>query len=314
MAITATGTEQQVYVETRTGARARRRLGPYLFLLPAIAYMCVTMLYPVYSNVRMSLHDVTVGTFLANNAPWIGFDNYRTLLNDPAFWKAVRLSLEFTAGSILFQFTIGFLLAQLFNQPFPGANVFRSLMLLGWLIPTVVSGSVFRWVLDGDYGVLNWALLKVGILDESRYWLIDPATALTGTIIANIWVGIPFNMLLILAGLQHIDPTLYEAAAIDGAAAWRRFWSITFPLMRPVSLSIIVLGFIYTFRVFDLIYVMTKGGPVDATTVLPIYTYKLTFQFFKFGQGAAGATMLLLGLLVVAFTYLWLSRREEVGG
>jgi multiple sugar transport system permease protein len=121
-------------------------------------------------------------------------------------------------------------------------------------------------------------------------------------------------MLLILAGLQHIDPTLYEAAAIDGATSWRRFWSITFPLMRPVSLSIIVLGFIYTFRVFDLIYVMTKGGPVDATTVLPIYTYKLTFQFFRFGQGAAGATLLLIGLLFVAFTYLWLSRREEVGG
>src|SRR3954471_15074347 len=174
MAITATGTEQQVYVESRRGARARKGIIPYLFLVPAVAYMCVTMLYPIYSNIRMSVHDVTVGTFLANNAPWSGLDNYRTLLNDPAFLKAVRLSLEFTAGSIFFQFTIGFLLAQFFNHPFPGVNIFRALMLLGWMIPTVVSGSIFRWVLDGDYGVLNWMLLKVGIIDQSRYWLIDP--------------------------------------------------------------------------------------------------------------------------------------------
>jgi multiple sugar transport system permease protein len=313
MAVTATGTEQQLTVATRTGARTRRRLSPYLFLLPAIAYMCVTMLYPIYSNVRMSVHDVTITTFLSNSQPLIWFDNYRTLLNDDAFWHAARLSITFTVGSLVFQFSIGFLLAQFFNKPFPGSNFFRSMILLGWLIPTVVSGSVFRWLLDGDYGVLNWFLLKTGMIDESRYWLIDPSTAMTGTIIANIWVGIPFNMLLILAGLQNIDPTLYEAASIDGANAWRRFWSITFPLMRPVSLSIILLGFIYTFKVFDLIYVMTKGGPVDATTVLPIYAYQLTFQFFKFGEGATGATLLLLGLLGVAFAYLWMSRREEVG-
>jgi multiple sugar transport system permease protein len=314
MAITATGAEQQISVATRAKSRAGRKLGPYLFLLPAIAYMCVTMLYPVYSNVRMSIHDVTISTFLSDNQPLIGFDNYRTLLDNSAFWKAVRLSITFTVGSLIFQFSIGFLLAQFFNKPFPGANFFRAMMLLGWLIPTVVSGSVFRWLLDGDYGVINWALLNLGVIDETRYWLIDPGTALTGTIIANIWVGIPFNMLLILAGLQNIDPTLYEAAAIDGANAWRRFWSITMPLMRPVSLSIILLGFIYTFKVFDLIYVMTKGGPVDATTVLPIFAYKLTFEFFRFGEGAAGATILLLGLLGIAFAYLWMSRREEVGG
>jgi multiple sugar transport system permease protein len=314
MAITATGAEQQISVATRAKSRAGRKLGPYFFLLPAIAYMCVTMLYPVYSNLRMSVHDVTISTFLSDNQPLIGFDNYRTLLDNSAFWKAVRLSITFTVGSIVFQFSIGFLLAQLFNKPFPGANFFRSMMLLGWLIPTVVSGSIFRWLLDGDYGVINWALLNLGVIDETRYWLIDPGTALTGTIIANIWVGIPFNMLLILAGLQNIDPTLYEAAAIDGANAWRRFWSITMPLMRPVSLSIILLGFIYTFKVFDLIYVMTKGGPVDATTVLPIFAYKLTFEFFRFGEGAAGATILLLGLLGIAVAYLWLSRREEVGG
>jgi multiple sugar transport system permease protein len=312
MAVTITGAERRVRVAGRARATARRQGSAYLFLLPAVAYLAVTMLYPVYSNVRMSLHDVNVATFLAGNAPFVGFANYRALFNDPAFWKAVRLSLVFTAGSLVFQFSIGFLLALLFSRPFPGSDFFRSLILLGWLIPTIVSGSIYRWMLDGDFGVINYALRTIGLIDSNRYWLIDPGTALAGTILANIWVGIPFNMLLILAGLHQIPPTLYEAASIDGATSWRRFWSITLPLMRPVSLSLVLLGLIYTFKVFDLIYVMTRGGPVDATTVLPIYTYQLTFQFFLFGKGAAAATVLLVGLVGVAVAYLWFSRREEV--
>ncbi len=288
-----------------------RHLGPYLYLVPALAYIAFTMLYPVYSNVRMSLHEVDIGTFLSGDQPWAGLANYRTLLNDPAFWKAVRLSLTFTAGSIVFQFTIGFLLALLFNQPFPGNNVLRSLLLLGWLMPTVLSGSIFRWMLDGDYGVLNYALTSLSLIDENQYWVIDPKTALLGTIIANIWVGIPFNMLLLLAGLQNIPTTLYEAASIDGATGRQRFWSITLPLMRPVALSVVLLGLIYTFKVFDLVYIMTGGGPVDATTVLPIFTYQKTFQFFEFGLGAASATLLLLALLVVAAGYVVLTQREE---
>ena len=288
-----------------------RHLGSYVFLVPAIAYMAFTMLYPVYSNVRMSLHEVDIGTFLSGDQPWAGFANYRTLLEDPAFWKAVRLSLTFTAGSIVFQFTIGFLLALLFSQPFPGNNLLRSLLLLGWLMPTVLSGSIFRWILDGDYGVLNYALSNLSLINENQYWLIDPKTALLGTIIANIWVGIPFNMLLLLAGLQSIPTTLYEAASIDGANGRQRFWSITLPLMRPVALSVVLLGLIYTFKVFDLVYIMTGGGPVDATTVLPIFTYQQTFQFFQFGLGAASATLLLLALLVVAAGYVALTQREE---
>jgi multiple sugar transport system permease protein len=310
MAITLT--DWRTRVSSRRSASARRQVAAYAFLAPAAVYLALTMLYPVYSNIRMSFFDVNVSTFLANTAPFVGLDNYRTLFADPAFWKALRLSIAFTAGSLVFQFSIGFLLALLFSRPFPGGGLLRSMLLLGWLLPTIVSGSIFRWMLDGDFGVINYVLETVGLIDESKYWLIDPGTALIGTVIANIWVGIPFNMLLILAGLHHISPTLYEAASVDGATAWRRFWSITVPLMRPVSLSVVLLGLIYTFKVFDLIYVMTRGGPVDATTVLPIYTYQLTFQFFLFGEGAAAATVLLFGLLGIAVAYLIFSRREEV--
>jgi multiple sugar transport system permease protein len=291
--------------------RVHLRLADYLFLLPAFIYVCATMLYPVYSNLRMSMFNVDVMTFLGGQAPFVGLGNYQKLFGDPTFLYSLWLSLVFTGGSLLFQFTIGFALALFFNRPFPGNGIMRALLLFAWLLPTVVSGSLFRWMLDGDYGVFNFALVQLGLLADGRYWLIEPQTALAGTILANVWVGIPFNMALLLAGLQGIPPVLYEAASIDGATRWQQFRSLTLPLMRPVALSVLLLGLIYTFKVFDLIYVMTGGGPVDATTVLPIYTYKLTFGFFRFGDGAAAATVLLVALLVVALLYLWASWREE---
>ena len=298
-------------VAARRRGRVRRGLwADYLFLLPAVLFIAVTMLYPVWTNLRMSLHDVTVATFIRDTAPFIGLQNYRDLVADPAFHKALSLSLIFTFGSLVFQFGIGFALALFFNRPFPGNYTLRALLLVAWLLPTVVSGSLFRWMLDGDFGVVNFALASLG-LGDGRYWLIDPSTALAGTILANIWVGIPFNMALLLAGLQSIPQTLYEAASVDGATAWQRFRSLTLPLMRPVALSVLLLGLIYTFKVFDLIYVMTRGGPVDATTVLPIYTYQLTFNFFRFGDGAAAATLLLVGLVGVAVAYLRATRTEE---
>ncbi len=301
-------------------ARARRQargsragqLSHYLFVVPALLYIGLTTIYPIVSNLRMSFYDVTVTTFLSNNAPFIGLGNYRTVLSDPTFQHALRVSLVFTGGSLLFQFTIGFALALLFSRPFPGNGLFRALLLLGWMLPIVVSGSIFRWMLDGSFGIINFVLQGLGLLQGQRFWLTEPNYALLGTIIANIWVGIPFNMVLLLPGLQSISPTLYEAASIDGATSWQSFRHVTLPLMRPVALSVLLLGIIYTFKVFDVVYVMTRGGPVDVTTVLPIYIYNLAFQFFRFGEASAAAILLLVVLMIVAVGYLWLSRREEV--
>ena len=283
----------------------------YLFVLPAVLYILVTMVYPIFYNVRMSFQDVTVATFLSDNAAWAGLANYRTLLDDPGFWNALRLSATFTVFSLIGQLAIGFGLAVFFSNPFPGNGVLRALLLVGWMLPTVISGGLFRFILDGDFGVLNYALQELSLLDQPQYWLVDPDTALAGTILANIWVGIPFNMVLLLSGLQGINRDLYEAASVDGATAWDRFRSITLPLMMPVALSVVLLGLIYTFKVFDLIYIMTAGGPVNATTVLPIQSYQQTFQFFNFSTGAATNSVILLLLLVVAGFYLWWTRREE---
>lgn len=300
-------------VAERRGARSRRRRGlsRYLFVAPALIFLLLTMVYPIFSNLRMSVYDVTVSTFLSNNAAFVGFDNYARVLSDPAFQRAFVHSVFFTAGSLFFQFVIGFALALLFNRTFPGNGLLRALLLLGWMLPTVVSGSIFRWMFDGSIGIINYGLQTLGLLDKPRFWLTDPNTALIGTIIANIWVGIPFNMILLLPGLQSISASLYEAAAIDGANSRQSFWHVTLPLMRPVILSVLLLGIIYTFKVFDIIYVMTGGGPVDATTTLPLYVYQLAFSFFRFGDGSAAAILLLLALSLVAVVYLWLSQREE---
>jgi multiple sugar transport system permease protein len=312
MTRTQTHIDKQVRAQSQARGMQWRQLSRYLFVAPALIYITLTMLYPVASNLRMSFYDINVSTFLANSAPFVGLANYGKVIGDPAFQHALGLSLLFTGGSLLFQFTIGFALALFFSRPFPGNGLLRALLLLAWMLPTVVSGSIFRWMLDGSFGIINFILQNLGLLQGTRFWLTDPNTALIGTIVANIWVGIPFNMVLLLPGLQSISPSLYEAASIDGAAPWQSFRYITLPLMRPVALSVLLLGIIYTFKVFDLVYVMTRGGPVDATTVLPIYVFNLSFSFFRFGEGAATAILLLLSLVIVAIAYLWLSQREEV--
>jgi multiple sugar transport system permease protein len=284
----------------------------YLFVIPMLIFIVIMLAYPIFVNIQMSLHDVTVTTFRSGNAAFVGLDNYRKLFQDATFLKSLSLSLAFTSISIMLQFTVGFALALFFNRPFPGNGLLRAMLLLAWLLPAVVVGNIFRWMLDGDYGVFNYFLQSLGLIQDRHHWLLDPNTALFGTILANAWVGIPFNLLLLLAGLQNIPPVLYEAASIDGASPMDSFVHITLPMMRPVALGILLLTFIYTFKVFDLIYIMTAGGPVDATTVLPIEIYRLNFAFFRFAEGAAAATLLLLGLLSLAVGYSRIIQREEM--
>ncbi|MBL1101760.1 carbohydrate ABC transporter permease [Streptomyces coffeae] len=290
----------------------RRRRTGYLFSLPGLAFLALLLAYPLLYNVWTSVHDVGLRSQLGGPAPFNGLANYRSVLTDPAFWRAVRLSALFTVGSLVFQFSIGFALALLFVRPFPFNGLLRSLLLMAWLLPPIVSGALFRWMLEGDSGAYNALLRSTGLGALAHDWLTDPSTALGCVIIANIWVGVPFNMLLLLVGLHGIDPELYEAAAIDGAGAWQRFRRITLPLMRPVSTAVLLLGLIYTFKVFDLIFVMTGGGPVDATTVLSLYVYEVFFRFFRFGQGAATALLLLVVPLLTAALYVRRLRHEGV--
>jgi len=290
---------------------AHRRRAGCLFCVPGLAFLGLFLAYPLLYTVWTSVHDVELGQLLGGEERFNGLDNYRAVLDDPAFWHSVRLSLLFTLASLLLQFTLGFALALLFARPFPFNALLRSLLLIAWLLPPVVSGTLFRWMLDADSGAYNALLRAAGLGALSHDWLTDPSTSLAGVILANVWVGVPFNMLLLLVGLHTIDPALHEAAALDGANAWQRLRHITLPLMRPVSVTVLLLGLVYTFKVFDIVFVMTGGGPVDATRVLSLYVYEVFFTFFRFGHGAAAGLLLLVVPLLVGVFYVRRLRREE---
>ncbi len=297
---------------TKRRRRASKVVGHYLFLLPATLFLVIFLLYPVCTMLLFSFEQVNVGGLLTGDTPFVGFDNYRTVLSDPIFRSSVGSSLLFTITSLVFQFGIGFLLALLFQRRLPLVGFMRGSVIIAWMLPFIVSGTIFKWMLQSDSGIINFALESIGVIHAPIHWLSDPTIAIWGVIIANIWVGIPFNMSLLLAGLQGISPMLYEAATVDGANAFRRLLFITLPLMRSTSLVVLMLGFIYTLNVFDLIYVITGGGgPVNATEVMPLYAYNLAFVQFDLGSGSAVAALIFLLLLVVSVLYLFLIRREE---
>ena len=292
-------------------AARRLALTPYLFVLPAAVFLLALVVYPMLYNIQLSFRDVTAGTLLSSGARWAGFDNYREIFADPTFGKAVLNSIVFTATSIVFQAGVGMALALFYQCEFPGSRTMRSLYLIAWAVPVVVSGAVFRWLLDARFGVINWALRSAGFSSGATPWLAEPDKALAAVIFVNVWLGVPFNMVLLLAGLRGIPQELYDAATVDGAGAWRRFRHITIPLLRPALFAVLMLGLIYTFRVFDLIWAMTRGGPVDATQVLPTYAFELVFQQFRFGQGAAVMNVLFVVLFMLSLGYLRTLRREE---
>ncbi len=283
----------------------------YLFLLPTLIFLAIFVLFPIIYNIILSFQNVNVYN-LKGEHDFIGLTNYINTFKDEVFYISLKNSVIFTVLSIAFQFSIGFALALFFNKKFPGRSLFRSLMLLAWMLPMVITASVFQWMMSGDYGVINYILMQLGLISEPQSWLSSANTALYMTIVANIWVGIPFNMIILLSGLQGLPEQLYEAAKLDGAGRWLQFKHITLPLMKPTIMVLMMLGIIYTFKVFEIIFIMTAGGPVHASTVLPIYAYQLSFTTFEFSQGAAVSMIMVVLLTIIAFFYLRMMNKEEV--
>ncbi|MCG0065083.1 sugar ABC transporter permease [Streptomyces tricolor] len=289
--------------------RLRRRLARWGFVAPAVLFMLLFFGYPLVRNVVMSFQHYTPETFFTGEAPLNGFDNWSTVFQDDVFGKALWHTLVFTAGSLLGQFCIGLALAVFFTRKFPLNGVLRSLILLPWLVPMVVSGIVWRRILDQDTGVLNSFLDTLGLGGHTP-WLTDPHMALLSVILVNIWIGIPFNMVILYGGLQEVPRELYEAAALDGASAWRTFRSITLPVLRPVITVVLVLGFMSTVKILDLILALTDGGPADATQTLGTLTYQNSFVRLDFGAGAVVGNVLILISAVFAVFYLRANRTE----
>ena len=231
---------------------------------------------------------------------------------DQTFRLVFKNTLEFTFACLLIQFTVGFLFAMFFSKKFTLAGPIRGLVLVGYMMPMSVTALLGKNLFLLDGGVINDLLMKLHLVSAPVDWLVNGGTALSAVIAVNCWVGIPFNMLLLTTGLNDIPADIYEAASIDGASGLQKFMKITIPLLKPTIMSVLVLGFVLTFKVFDLVYVMTGGGPVDATEVLSTFSYKLSFQLFHFGEGAAVANILFVCLFLVALVYLKTISKDEV--
>lgn len=289
--------------------RFQQRATQVLFLAPAALYMVAFFGYPIVKNVTMGFQEYTTRTFYTGEAPWVGLANYTEVVSSPVFSKAMLNTVLFTVGSIAGQFAIGLALAVFFRRRFPLNGVLRSLMLLPWLIPLIVSGAVWRWILDKDNGALNRFLAAVGVATDHPGWLTSTSLALVAVIMVNIWIGIPFNLTILYGGLQDIPEDLYEAASLDGAGGWQRFRYLTWPLLRPVVSVVLVLGVVYTIKVLDLILGLTGGGPANASQTIATQSYRLSFAEFNFGQGAALSNILIGISLVFAILYLRANRR-----
>jgi multiple sugar transport system permease protein len=284
-----------------------RYITRWLFVAPAILFVLVFFGYPIVQNVVMSLQKYTTATFYTGEAPWVGIANYANIFADPIFVTTILNTALFTVGSIVLQFSIGLALALFFKRHFPLSGFLRSLLLLPWLLPLIASAAVWKWILDQGSGALNQFLGVFGV--EPIPWLVSPSLALVAVIGVNVWLGIPFNTVILYSGLQAVPEELYEAASLDGAVGWRAFWHITWPSIRAVVSVVIVLGVVYTLKVVDIILGLTGGGPANSTETLATWAYHKSFVQFMFGPGAAISNVLIVVSLVFAVIYLYLNRK-----
>ncbi|MBT0994094.1 sugar ABC transporter permease [Cellulomonas sp. DKR-3] len=280
------------------------------FALPLVAYLAVFYAYPLVENVSMSVHRFTRATFVTGEAPFAGADIYREVIGSAPFWPTVRQTAVFVVVSLVFQYGIGLALAVFFQRSFPLSTILRALFLVPWLLPIIVSATTWQWMMDADSGVLNSFL---GVFGIDPVWWLNAENSLMSVTIANIWLGIPFNLVILYSGLQNVPTELYEAASLDGASRWRQFWSITFPLLRPVTAITLLLGFVYTLKVVDIIWIMTAGTGTSQT--LATWAYAMAFgkgtAVIQYSQAAVVGTILLVIALVMGFVYLAAQRRQE---
>lgn len=287
-----------------------RKKEAYIFVIPALIYLFAVVGYPLVYNIVLSFRNLDVMNFAKGTSEFVGFNNYIELFGNETFRLVIKNTVVYTLSCLAVQFTIGFLLAIFFSRKFKLAAPVRGIMLIPWMMPMAVTAMLGKNIFSLG-GFLNDFMMKAGVIQTPVEWLTSTSMALISVIIVNCWVGIPFNMLLLTSGLCNIPQDIYESSAIDGANVWQRFFLITLPLMKNSMLAVLMLGFIYTFKAFDLMYIMTAGGPLNATDVLGTYAYLLSFDQYQFSKGAAAAVILLLCLLCVGVLYLYLIMKEE---
>jgi len=291
--------------QSRTSGLAfgERRLAFWL-ILPALVLTIGLIFVPLVTTIVYSFYDANLARL--NRADFILFEHYQSFLRDAAFWNSIARTSYFTFVSVGIELVLGIAIALLIEQKRKlfGWRFLRVAILIPWAVPTIVTGAMWRWIYAADYGALNGLLLQLGVIDRYVPWLVDPMRAMNLVILADVWHSVPFVVLLISAALVSLPEDLYEAAGIDGASGWQRFIHITLPLLRPAILVVLVIRSVEAFRVFDLIYIMTRGGPVNGTMVISYLTYQKTFSDLKVGEGSALSFLVSAFTLFLAFVYV----------
>ena len=288
----------------------RATIEPYLYLLPSLLILVVFLLFPLVWNIYVSVHNVSILTIL-KDWEFVGLKNFIDLLTEPKFYESLKLTLFFAGGSVLAQFTIGLVLSILLNQKIQGTNIFRMLLIIPWSVSTVITAFSFKFMYDDNFGILNYLLKQMGL--DSVGWLSDPNIAIWSIVLTNIWYGTPFTILFLTAGLQSINPLLYEAALIDGATKIKRFFFITIPLLRQFMVTNLILITVWSINFFDLQLIMTGGGPLFSTTTISLYMYRQAFEFGSFSGGATIGIFLIIMNLLLTLTYIKIfNRRREL--
>ena len=292
-------------------APSRKDRAARLLLVPMIIIMATVTGFPLLNTLWLAFTDASL-TGRGYDWNWSGLENFAYILDDADFRAALGHTFYFTIVSVSIEVVLGVLVALLLNQEFAGRSFVRALLILPWALPTIVNAVMWRLIYNPEFGSLNALLTQLGLIEAYRSWLGDPATAMNAVILADVWKNYPLIALIVLAGLQTVPKDLYEAAIMDGANAWTRFWNITLPgIMGPLSVAL-VLRAIEAFKVFDIIYVMTRGGPADATKTASFFVYQESFTYLRAGSGAAYAlTVTLMSGLMIALYVVMLRRRER---
>lgn len=281
-------------------------LRAWLLMLPLLLIMLTVIGWPFVDTLRLSFTDARlVGTA----GDYVGLENYQRLFGSDAFWRAFRVTTAFAVISVLVEMVLGVLVALLLFQDFRGRNVLRALLILPWALPTVVNALLWRLIYNPEYGALNAMLVQLGVLDEYRSWLGDPNSALAALIVADAWKNFPLVALISLAALHAVPQAIRAAAIVDGANAWARFRYVILPYLAGPLMVAMVLRTIEAFKVFDIIWVMTRGGPANSTRTLSILVYQEAFSFQRAGSGASLALIITLAVTVLAVAYVFLIRR-----
>ena len=292
----------------RTAYLMRKEWSAYLFLAPGFIIFSVFTVGALIFAFWLTFHQWSI---VEPETPFIGLDNYREMLDDEDFRQSIINTFYFTGASVPLSMAFGLFLAMLLNQPIAMRGLFRTMYYLPVVTPFVVSAILWKWLYNGDFGLFNYYLLKFNIIDDQLLWLSDKNLAMPAVILMSVWGGVGFSMVFYLAGLQAIPAELYEAAEIDGAGIFARFWHITVPLLSPTTLFLLVIGIIGSFQIFTQIYVMTQGGPVGRTTTMVYFIWQAAFKFREMGYASTLAFALFLMVLVVTALQLRMFRKAQ---